>query len=164
MSGTLEIPTMKYPLKLNCKILYRCRGGSWISQTGGEGVSVLLPPANEVWGKVICLQVCVCPLRGCLVPGGCLVQGVAGPGGWLVRGCLVWGVLVPSPGWVPGGDPPRQILLRAVHIILECILVLKNVCQKLHENKRNWTEGEGDASPKPPPPPGFANDVPCQSK
>ena len=21
----------------------------------------LLPPANEVWGKVICLQVCVCP-------------------------------------------------------------------------------------------------------
>ena len=28
-----------------------------------------LPPANEVWGKVICLQVSVCPQRGCLVRG-----------------------------------------------------------------------------------------------
>ena len=25
-----------------------------------------LPPANEVWGKVICLQVCVCPQGGYL--------------------------------------------------------------------------------------------------
>ena len=25
----------------------------------------LLPPANEVWDKVICLQVCVCPQWGC---------------------------------------------------------------------------------------------------
>ena len=24
-----------------------------------------LPSANEVWGKVICLQVCVCPQGGC---------------------------------------------------------------------------------------------------
>ena len=27
-------------------------------------VLFLLPPANEVWGKVICLQVCVCPQGG----------------------------------------------------------------------------------------------------
>ena len=26
--------------------------------------AILLPPANEVWGKVICLQVCVCPQGG----------------------------------------------------------------------------------------------------
>ena len=33
---------------------------------------VFLPPANEVWGKVICLQECVCP-RGVPAPGGCLL-------------------------------------------------------------------------------------------
>ena len=39
--------------------------------------AAFLPPANEVWGKVICLQVCVCPQEGCLVRGGggCLVPG-----------------------------------------------------------------------------------------
>ena len=43
-----------------------------------------LLPANEVWGKVICLQVCVCP------QGGCLVRGVPAPGrmGGLIRGGL----------------------------------------------------------------------------
>ena len=30
----------------------------------------LLPPANEVWGKVICLQVCVCPQGGVCSRGG----------------------------------------------------------------------------------------------
>ena len=39
-----------------------------------------------------------------------------GPGG------LVWGV--PGPGGVPGGDPPGWLLLRAVRILLECILVI----------------------------------------
>ena len=29
---------------------------------------LFLPPANKVWGKVICLQVCVCP-QGWGVPG-----------------------------------------------------------------------------------------------
>ena len=29
-----------------------------------------------------------------------------------------------APGGVPGGDPPRRLLLRAVRIVLECILVL----------------------------------------
>ena len=55
-----------------------------------------LPPANEVWGKVICLQACVCPQWGGVVhgPGGgawsCWVHGpggvmVYGPGGCLVE-------------------------------------------------------------------------------
>ena len=30
---------------------------------------------------------------------------------------------VPGPGGVPGGDPQRWLLLRAVRILLECILV-----------------------------------------
>ena len=32
---------------------------------------------------------------------------------------------VPGPGGVPGGDPPGRPLLRAVRILLECILVTK---------------------------------------
>ena len=58
-------------------------------------VKRLLPPANEVWDKVICLQVCVCPRGGVWSgrvpgPGGGLVPGVPGPGGGLVRGEGVW--------------------------------------------------------------------------
>ena len=50
------------------------------------------------------------------------VSGGSAPGG-LLQG-------VPAPrgvcsGGVPGGDPPGQLLLRAVHILLECILVIK---------------------------------------
>ena len=52
----------------------------------------LLPPANEVWGKVICLQACVCPR------GDACSRGVPGTGGAWSGGCMV-------PG-VPGGDPP----------------------------------------------------------
>ena len=58
-------------------------------------------------------------VRGCMVPGGCVVPGggrVHGP-----RGC------VHGPGEVhdPGGclvETPRWLLLRAVRILLECIL------------------------------------------
>ena len=89
------------------------------------------------FGKVICLQVCVCQqgmsgprevsgsgvsnLRGAWSWGSVWSWGVTGlggmpgPGGSLVRG--VW------PQGVAGGDPPGQLLLRALHIILECILV-----------------------------------------
>ena len=67
-----------------------------------------LPPANEVWGKVICLQVCVCPQEG--------GRGVSGPGGCL----FPWGS---GPGGVPGGEPLGRLLLRAVRILLKCILV-----------------------------------------
>ena len=54
---------------------------------------------------------------GCLVPGGCLLLGGCPLRGVLViGGCLLW-------VGVPGGDPPGQPLLRAVHILLECIIV-----------------------------------------
>ena len=81
-----------------------------------------LPPANEVWGKVIFLHLFVILLAegvpglgggawswGVPGPGGCLVpRGVPGPGG----GCLLRGC-VPALGgaWsrgVPGGDPRRD--------------------------------------------------------
>ena len=67
-------------------------------------VSKFLPPANEVWGKVIFLHLFVI-----LFMGGCLLS----------RG---WGA---SSGGVPGGDPPGRLLLRAVRILLECILVTR---------------------------------------
>ena len=39
-------------------------------------------------------------------------------------GCLLLGG-VPAPGGVPGGDPPPgPLLLQAVHILLECILII----------------------------------------
>ena len=79
---------------------------------------VLLPPANEVRGKVICLQVCVCPQEGLPGPRGCLVLGVPGPGG-----CLVPGLRVPGPGGCLVETPPGRLLLRVVRILLECILV-----------------------------------------
>ena len=67
----------------------------------------LLPPANEVWGKVIYLQVCVCPQVGSyLVPGG-----VPGPGeAWSQRG-LIPG-RVPGPG---GSLPPMATAAGGTH-------------------------------------------------
>ena len=56
---------------------------------------------------------------GVLLPG----EGVPGPGGCLVLGDLPPGG-VPGPRGVPGGDPPGWLLLRVVHILLECILVI----------------------------------------
>ena len=71
---------------------------------------------NKV-AKVMFLQVCVCPRGvpgpggGGSAPGGCPLRGVPGRGGWY-----------PSMQW---GRPPRErrLLLRAVRILLECILV-----------------------------------------
>ena len=81
-------------------------------------IDACLPPANEVWGKVIFLHLSVI-----LCTGVCLVLGAAGPGG-------VWSQGVPGPrgGLVPGGGgawwrPSGRLLLRAVRILLECILV-----------------------------------------
>ena len=71
------------------------------------------------FGKVICLQVCVCPQGGVWSRGGVWFGevsdlGGAWSGGWLVLGeCLVRGVW--SQG-VAGGDPPGQLLLWALHI------------------------------------------------
>ena len=90
----------------------------------------LLLPANEVWGKVIFLHLFVI-LFTVGVPG----PGVgSAPGGSVPRGsapgvpCSGGGLLpvcggVCSGGGVPGGDPPRRLLLRTVRILLECILV-----------------------------------------
>ena len=76
--------------------------------------SGLLPRANELWGKLICLQVCVSPQGGAW-SGGAWSRGVPGP-----RGCLVpGGGLVPGDAW---WRPPRWLLMRAVRILLECIL------------------------------------------
>ena len=85
------------------------------------------PPANEVCEGYGFTPVCHSVHRE-----GCLVPGVPGLGGAWSRGCLVWGVPGPGrvsgPGRVPGpggcGDRPGRLLLRAVLILLECILVL----------------------------------------
>ena len=77
------------------------------------------------------------PGPGGLLPGGSAWGGVPGSGGLLLR-CLVRGGVVPGPegGVVPGPEggvwsqggclvetPPGQPLLRAVRMLLECILV-----------------------------------------
>ena len=65
------------------------------------------------WGKVMFLQASVILSTRGICSGG---LGVPGPGG--KGGCLV-------PERVPGGDPPPGwLLLRAVRILLECIIVL----------------------------------------
>ena len=92
--------------------------------------SQFLPPANEVWGMVIFSEAFV---KNSVHRGG--VSGLVGVCSW--EGCLVWGVVCfwgvsaprgPGRGvsaleGVPVGDPPGRLLLRAVRILLECILV-----------------------------------------
>ena len=68
---------------------------------------ILVNLCHSVWGKVIFSEACVKNS----VHGG----SVPVPGG---RG--------------NGGDPPGRLLLRAVHILLECILV--NLCHSVLEN------------------------------
>ena len=76
-------------------------GGAY-SQRGCT--NLLLPPANEVWGKVICLTACVCPRGGVWSGGDAWSQGMPGLGGaWSQGGACLVGCLV---GGVPGGDPP----------------------------------------------------------
>ena len=99
-----------------------------------NSVWAFLPPANVVWGNVIFLHLSVILFTGgCLVPGGLLPggggtwSGVGVPGlGW-----GAWSRVVCSQGGVPGlgvawGDPPGWLLLRAVRILLECILIDTN--------------------------------------
>ena len=66
-----------------------------------------------------------CPQGGGLLLGRVCCQGSAwsGGGSLLLGGCLV-------PGGVPGGDPPGRLLLRAVRILLECILVVTVVTER----------------------------------
>ena len=69
----------------------------------------MLPPRGAcfLWGGVL-------PPGRVLAPGGCFLLGGSAPGG-----ASSWGGVC-----VPGEDPPGRILLRAVRILLECILVL----------------------------------------
>ena len=62
--------------------------------------TLLLLPANEVWGKVIFLHLFVIMFTGGWVPGwsGGGMPGAGGACSWW-GGCLV-------PGGMPGGDPP----------------------------------------------------------
>ena len=69
-----------------------------------------LPPPNKVWGKVVFLHLSVI-----LFTGGCIPE-CNGTGGV----CLVGGV---CPGGVYHPYPQRRLLMRAVCILLECILV-----------------------------------------
>ena len=107
--------------------------------------SYSLPPANEVWGKVIFSQACVKNSvhrtgawfwgrgawsqrgvpgpRRVPCPGVCLVPVVPGPGG----GCLI-----PEGCLVPGGgvenSPCGMATAAAVRILPECILALNLRC------------------------------------
>ena len=67
---------------------------------------LLLPPANEVWGKVIFSQVSVCPQRGL-----CMMSLPV----W-----SLWGGGL-CPGCLPTENPlPPDYEKRAVRILLEC--------------------------------------------
>ena len=68
----------------------------------------------------VCQEFCSqgwCLVPGGSAPGGCLLQGGAWLGGCLVGGCLLLG------GCLVETHPPGWLLLRAVRILLECILV-----------------------------------------
>ena len=77
-----------------------CSRGGACSQSGG----VSAPGGRGVWSGGV-------PAHGGCLLGGCLLLGGVCSGGG-----------ASGPGGVPGGDPPR-LLLRAVRILLECILV-----------------------------------------
>ena len=66
---------------------------------------MFLPPATKLGQGYIFTGVC-----------DSVHRGVPGPGGVCSRGGS-------AMGRVPGGDPPGRPLLRAVRILLECILV-----------------------------------------
>ena len=72
-------------------------------------LTVFLPPANEVWGKIMFLQASVILLTGgCLLPGGCLLRGRYAPGWVCSGGVLPGGVCsrvesAPGGGSAPGG-------------------------------------------------------------
>ena len=98
-------------------------------------LSSYLAPANEVCemeGVPGPVGECLVPGEGCLVPGwlpGPGGRGMPGPrgvpspmgGAWSHGGCLVpLGCLVLGGAW---WRPPIWLLVRAVRILLECILV-----------------------------------------
>ena len=106
----------------------------------------LLPPATKLGQGYIFTGMCDSVHRGVHGPGeGCMVLGECLGGAWSraawSRGCT-GGALSGWGAWsggcmVPGGlvekpPPPRRPLLRAVRILLECILVLNLICCMAH--------------------------------
>ena len=81
----------------------------------------LLPPAKEVWGKVMFLHLSVCS-QGGLHPGGAAFRG----GSASKEGVSASRVL----GRTPLGILRDTVNERAVSILLECILVLVLVSPK----------------------------------
>ena len=79
-----------------------------------------LPPANEVWSKVIFLHLFVIlfTVEGLVRGGGLLLGGACSRGVPALDGGM------PAPGGGAWWRPPGQLLLRAVRILLECILVI----------------------------------------
>ena len=94
-----------------------------------ESPSLLLPPANEVWGKVMFLHLSVSHSvhRGVSVS----VQGVSVQGGLCPGGLCPGGSLSRGGGLFLGkyllGRPPYGNE-RVACILLECILVKKDFC------------------------------------
>ena len=81
-------------------------------------------PQTKLWEGNVFTGVCDSVHRGMPCPGG---------GAWSEGSAWSWGVPTPGGcGLVLGGcleeTPPRQLLLRAVHILLECILVCRLKC------------------------------------
>ena len=96
---------------------------------------------------------------------GCLGPGPGGGLGVWPRGVQAHtrgGFPGPDPGGCPGPGPEggvsqhalrqtppnRRLLLRAVRILLKCIVVWYNFCRKLHASEKNWTE-RGREGPPP---------------
>ena len=91
--------------------------GGGVSCPGRSGLGVSGPGGACSWGCLVLGRACsrgrVPAPSGVPAPGGYLVPEGSSPGG-----CLLWRV--------PGGEPPSPwLLLRAVRILLECILVMK---------------------------------------
>ena len=85
-----------------------------------------LPPANEVWGKVIFSEASVknsvhrgvggeSGPGGCLLPGGCLALGGACSGGWVWSGGSGPGGVCLVPGGGAGGDPRTATAAGGTH-------------------------------------------------
>ena len=97
-------------------IIPLCTSTEWVC-------NLFLPPANEVWGKVMFLHVSVIlsPEGGGLHPEGVCIQGRLPTGGFASvgsasrEGVYIWGE------WAD--PPPPELEKRAVHILLECFLV-----------------------------------------
>ena len=77
-----------------------------------------LPPANEVWGKVICLQMCVCPQGGPGLGGAWSRRGLVPRGSGLGE-CLVHGGAWSRRVWSRGGawwrPPPMATAAGGAH-------------------------------------------------